>query len=418
MTTTRTASTVTELKPTSIFIGTCERCELPSRVEIDDETRDHTFMTCLHCADDVPSVEAQRLYASTTTGECDWQCMGAVGSQCSCACGGVNHAGKWQFNYHTSEVTAEAVEKLLATRKKRAATTERKQAVKREEAAQPFNEWLSSLNETDAELISWIQDYDNLQEVQGPGHMFLIDMRLRMMARPGKEAKYPARPLTEKQLEAARKIVDRHFAQGKRKAEEALNAKPAPQGRYRVHGEVVSRRVDEEQDYRSGYTISKYKILVKCDGFKLWGNCPSDLIDVVFPCGTQEQRAADHAEPFGSMPDPFAPMPSELFVEFNATVKRSDQDESFGFFKNARSAVVSVPNSERKIPGLDITVDDAKRLSASVSAKQSKPRSQTQTETASAPVKSSARATSSHADCTHEATKSARAKCRRERSSK
>lgn len=388
------SDSVTELSPTNIFIGTCTRCNLPSRVEITDERRDHTFMTCLHCADDAPSVEAKRLYASTTTGECDTRCMFAVGSICNCACGGVNHAGDWRWNKRTSEITADAVKKLLERRKRTAERREQRERTKIETAQRPFNEWLDSLDEEIRKIIEWVSEYDNVAD-----HMFLVDMRLRMMPSPSNPAKYPARPLTDAQL---RGVVNMYAAQMRREAQQAewdKIKKPVPEGRQEIVGEIISRRVDSERT-RYGHDIDVYKILILCDGFKLWGNCPDDIIDAVFPTYTTAERAENSI----SNDEVFKDMPKGLMMKMRATLKRSQRDESFGFYSR---------------PFKPELTNDA--VSVSESAPKSESKGQTAKSADKTPETSSASSVdkpkrSAHADCTHEATKSARAKCRRDRS--
>lgn len=378
----------TEIKPTNIFIGQCSRCLLPSRVEIDDEKRDYTFMTCLHCDDDVPSVEAKRLYASTTTGECDTRCMFAVGRICNCACGGVNHAGDWRFNKHTNEITADAVKKLIERRKRTVQRREKREQSKREEAARPFNEWVESLDDEIREIIEWVSDYDNVAE-----QSFLVDMRLRMMPSPNNPVKYPARPLTDAQLRGVVNMYAAHQRRLARDAEWDAIKKPVPVGRHEIVGEIVSGRIDEEEEsgygyYSRSYTVNVYYILILCEGFKLWGKCPEDLIETVFPFEENLNDGRKFAK--GSK------------IKMRATLKRSQNDESFGFFSR---------------PFKPELTDDA------VSVSESAPKGKTAKRTESAPEKLSAPSVdkpkrSAHADCTHEATKAARAKCRRERASK
>lgn len=409
---------VTELQALDIFIGTCSRCKLPSRVQITDERRDYTFMTCLHCADDIPSVEAKRLYASTTTGACDARCMSAFGQTCNCACGGVNHAGDWRWNKSKSEITADAVKKLLAQRKRTAERRVQREKTKIEEAARPFNEWLDSLDDEIREIVEWARDYENVQH-----DAMLSDFRLRMMPSPSKPIKYPARPLTEKQL----RVLVREYAHQQRRAQldaewDAIKT-AVPVGRQEIVGEIIARRIDEEEvgyGYRS-YTADVYKILIKCGTFKLWGRCPDALVDAVFPTYTSEQRTRLKI----SDSVIFADMPQGLKIKMRATLKRSERDESFGFYSRPfKPEIVDEP----MIPGLNVSLREAEQYRRNVlSYTESTPQSQPKTETAkrvqSASEASSATSVdkpkrSAHADCTHESTKAARAKCRRERGSK
>lgn len=81
------------------------------------------------------------------------------------------------------------------------------------------------------------------------------------------------------------------------KVEEVKN--PVPTGKVRVEGEVVSIKL-QENDFGS-----RLVMVVKGDGWAVWGTVPSKIDDVV---------RGDK-------------------VAFNATVTASDRDESFGFYK-------------------------------------------------------------------------------------
>jgi len=399
-------------QPTKIFIvKSCEQCELPSRVEIDDETRDYCEVTCLHCES---PTRAERLYATESEGSCDTRCMFASGQICICACGGDNHAGSWRFSRFKSIETASAVEKLLAQRKKTVERRVQRERTKQEEAARPFNEWLESLDDEVRKIVDWLTIYENVQD-----HHILVDLRLRMRPRPGKEIKYPARPLTDKQLHLAAGQYAYAMRKQEREAEWEKIKKPVPEGRHEIAGEIISRRADDERDFY-GHEITKYKILVKCDGFKIWGTCPNDLIDDVFPCYSDAERTEQNIPNH----EVFKSMPRGLKIEMRATLKRSDDDASFGFYSRPFNAKIV---DEPKIPGLDVTVREAyadpygnkKRRRTSQSAPEKSTPSETKTSTEQTSQKRSDKPKSnSHADCTHESSKSARAKCRRERRSK
>ena len=92
------------------------------------------------------------------------------------------------------------------------------------------------------------------------------------------------------------------------KALEMANAKPVPvvKGRVLIKGEVLTLKEQE------GFYGSQLKMLVKSeDGFKLWGSVPSAIAEEV-------ER--------GSV------------VEFNASIKASDDDQYFGFFSRPAKA--------------------------------------------------------------------------------
>ena len=88
------------------------------------------------------------------------------------------------------------------------------------------------------------------------------------------------------------------------------NAKPVPaaSGRVLIKGEVLTVREQE------GFYGPQIKMLVKAeDGWKVWGSVPSAIADEVKK---------------GSV------------VEFNASLKASDNDKYFGFFSRPAKAKV------------------------------------------------------------------------------
>lgn len=375
-----------EATPLKIFIGSCPSCAMPSR--IDESARPVAAKIsgqCLHC--DARMI-FERLWAVKTQGVCDVRCMGATGKSCECSCGGENHAGAYRHNRHTSTVTEEAIQRLIGEREKREQRKRERHERRVRETRREFDEWREGLNSADAALVSWMSWYDNVE-----WNNILVEFRLRMMAAPGQEIKYPPRPLTERQMALAWKIVENKCP--------PEGGKPVPEGRMTVRGEIIRRRIEYEGSRFSDKVPSRFQILIQCDGYRVWGNCPTDLIGVVWPTAgtwTYEERVNTDPE-----------MPEGLIVEMTATLKRSSRDEYFGFFKNPRSAKIV---DEPMIPGLDVSVRDAEALSTDkpVLRRQTKTRNESPSQTSSAPRKSG-----SHADCTHEATKSARAKCRRAR---
>lgn len=396
---------VTDARPRTLFVGTCPDCTIPARLKIEDEKRDHCWGSCPDC-DNGLKIKYERIYALVTMGQCDGRCMGATGQICNCACGGDNHAGAWTKDVFKTDVRASYIKKLLAERKKTVERRIEREAVRREKAAEPFNEWKRSLWGDDAELVEWLSVYENVEF-----NAFLVDMRLRMMPRPGKEAKYPARPLTEKQFAACHKIRNSQRAFEERKRIEALSAKPAPSGRVELAGEIVSQKV-VDNDYGAAY-----KMLVKCNGFKVWGSCPRDLVQQVFAADGYKKDGTSTGYVRG------------LKIKFHATVEPKEDDPSFGIFKRpTRAELISeVPVITYEVPEImNREHDDRTDLQKTI-AKNKPKTSENVPETpavesapnvqsnAPAPV---AKRSGSHADCQHEATKSARAKCRKERGSK
>jgi len=87
--------------------------------------------------------------------------------------------------------------------------------------------------------------------------------------------------------------------QEERKAAWEAQKKPAPRGRVTLEGEVIKRKLYEGDFGR------QWKMVVKCDGFAVYGSIPSSLAGV---------KVGER-------------------VHFDATVEPSPDDKSFGFFK-------------------------------------------------------------------------------------
>lgn len=120
--------------------------------------------------------------------------------------------------------------------------------------------------------------------------------------------------LSRAQVDAVPKAVERIKAQAARIAK--LNAepkKPAPSGRVVVTGEIVFVKA---QDSQYGTT---WKMLVKCDGFRVWSTIPA-AIETENGC--------------------FIDLKGRV-VTFTATVTPSNDDESFAFAKRPSKATLA-----------------------------------------------------------------------------
>jgi hypothetical protein len=368
----QTSSMSITAEPLDEFIGDCAACKFPSRVTVKNVRGDHTTINCLRCPSE--TIDAGRIYGITSQASCDPMCQSAIGSSCVCGCGGLNHGKGW------SVVTGEASEiavKLFMQRTKRVQQRAEKKAAdkqqQRRDVQQEFAKWFDSLTVEGKRIIEFIRNVDNLN-AYGITSEFVHDIHNRVSEfKPyvDEDVIKFARPLTERQYDALRNMIRRTWDRVAEEAVERPTLKFVPEGRYEVRGEIISARYDSVSRGPFRQPIEKLKILVKCDGFKLWGVCPDEL----------------------TVLDENNDMIQGLHVAFTATVKRSDRDESFGFFKISKNArlidELSVPQSA---PVVKTVKNDAKGVGQSSASR------------------------SSHADCTHEATKAARAKCRRERS--
>lgn len=121
--------------------------------------------------------------------------------------------------------------------------------------------------------------------------------------------------LTNPQIEALDKVVDKHIERENMRAAEALlPTVDAPEGKTTVAGEVLSIR--DEPDYTGLGTV--WKMTVRDDrGFKVWVTVPAALRTAVA--------------------DKVTALRGER-VEFIATLTRSDRDASFSFGKRPTKA--------------------------------------------------------------------------------
>lgn len=438
-------------RATRVFIGTCGGCTIPVRVELPDAIGDHTNVTCLDCH---TPLAVERLYATVTQGSCDVRCMGASGMICECACGGENHAGAWARNKIKGEERASYIARLLKQREERAERKIKRERAKISKKKSDFQQWLDSFeNELERDALVELIDGDE------PENDFLSDIRSRLVRNE---------ILTEKQSAAVLRVMQREQERAERKIEEQKNAKPAPSGRVEIAGEIISRRFDGDGGWDGR---GSYKILIKCDGFKIWGSCPKSAIQHVWP-------------PYSDYDANRGKCPVGLKIKMRATLKPKDGDESFAFFSRPSNVdmIETIPASNYEVPeimnrepGTDLQKHVAKMCpdvigteriawtghrvgqtgtivrvngisrtildwsdgttdeydssdlmlpehykgerwtpeSVSETPKISAPKSVTGD--APAPV---AKRSGSHSECQHESTKSARAKCRRERNAK
>lgn len=114
--------------------------------------------------------------------------------------------------------------------------------------------------------------------------------------------------LSDRQIEAFIKAVDREIDRREQRAKESEESAPAVSGRHEITGEVVS--IKSQESYY-GYTL---KMLVKqADGAKYWGTVPSAI----------DPQKGDT-------------------VTLTATCEVSRDDKSFAFYKRPSKASVTV----------------------------------------------------------------------------
>lgn len=290
-------------KPTYRFLGTCDDCVRPIAVESATIIGSATTIPCGQCG---KPVTARRLVAVTTEDTCDGSCMSAVGPNCSCGCGGVNHGRSWGV-LHTTLEFQDALEAFRAKAAKKEAAREKRAEQARSAAEEYFAEWLDSLDADEKAAVDWV-----LSDASDSD--FLDDMRRILLP--------PAKPLTDNQLNACRRIHASSMARKARQELEAATAKPVPLGKnVTVEGEVVSVK---PQDSGYGYRSTTYKMLVVGDGWKVWGTVPGNLADV-------NATTADNY---------FGLKGKRIRFVAEITLKNDGSDPSFGLAKRPKNAEI------------------------------------------------------------------------------
>ena len=132
--------------------------------------------------------------------------------------------------------------------------------------------------------------------------------------------------LSEKQLSAARRAIDRDALYRAERLADAALAADVPTGRIEVIGEVISIK-------DKGWGP---KMIVKhTDGWKVWGSVPTSLqsyvpgqMNISNPNGMEAGTQVTTVQVGDT-------------VKFTATITASDDDPKFGFFKRPTAAEVS-----------------------------------------------------------------------------
>lgn len=132
--------------------------------------------------------------------------------------------------------------------------------------------------------------------------------------------------LSEKQVAAAAKAVNRRAEWAAKKAEEAIAKAalpPAPVGKVEVTGTVVKVKY-QESDFGGAWKM----IVEGEEGWKVWATIPAKLWDALEAEQTDEDHNTQAEEFVGRK------------VRFTATLEPSDTDKSFAFGKRPSKAVI------------------------------------------------------------------------------
>lgn len=290
---------------TERFSGTCDACVYPIVTEIPTETRNKVRIPCPSCS---APVIVQRLFGVYNDTNCDARCQYAIGSMCSCSCGGTNHQAGYIPPTFAGEVTADALARFRTGYAKRAAASQARAEAKRQakaaEIAQAVSETLASL-ENDHVALALLPDTDltaAFPMAEGGYDVATISDIRNRFNRTGY--------LSPRQEEFVATLIAKAFDRAAYEAERAAEVKvPARTGRIAIEGVVVSRKWREDA---YGGSIKITLKVTEDDGIWL--------------CWMTEPRAVETER--GDV------------LRVTATITASDTDPSFSFGKRPSKAEV------------------------------------------------------------------------------
>jgi hypothetical protein len=231
----RSAEKVLTATQTTAYLGTCDSCNRPVRFDATDMLARVRPIPCPDCG---RKIEGHRLAATTTTLLCDGSCMGAHGPMCDCGCGGVNHGAAWGFPLGSGLIPDSLLDKYRQHRARVEAQREQRRQARIARQKSEFETWAEEFWEflefLDAEKAGGADPYPN---------DFLYEMQLMV----GRQ-EIP----TERQLDAAARIIESRLAARQRAQERAAlaaHAQPFPKERTRISGMVSRVDVRDHPDW-------------------------------------------------------------------------------------------------------------------------------------------------------------------------
>ncbi len=258
--------------PTDRLSGVCQACRRPVVVE-SPGTSSYATLDCPECQQEV---RLERVYGVQVDMNCDPRCQFATSSLCSCSCGGANHCKGWVPPVEV-EVTAGSIERLAAWKVERdsrlASYRSHREAIDNRtkanrEAKKAAELAAYELYLADERVVRFLAEAEQWGYDVSWGDDFLRSLW---------EQHNSGKTLSDRQLDAAIRALDRKATRAARKVEEEANATPAPSGKVAVQGVVLS------EDWREGYMGAKvHKMLVKVtreDGrwYKVWSTVPRSI---------------------------------------------------------------------------------------------------------------------------------------------
>jgi hypothetical protein len=336
--------------PTTIYLGVCQRDNRPVRFEWPLDMGKTADLPCPDCT--LP-VTAERLVAVTITVTCDGSCRSAHRSECICGCGGMNHGLVWmaalarQFGAEPGSVSTygavvderEVLESELAKWRDKQARVEAKREARRE----------AETRRQRATFERWAADHQDVIRALAPYRhnestpAFLADLAVPVT--DGWNGK--PKPLTEAQEAAALRVVADVGRRTRLEAERKAAARPAPEGKgVPISGEIV--KVSAREGYAGGID---YRAIVKCDGYAVQVTVPRAVVDWAWNARSEVIHSGwrpSYRTDYYGIGERWTTALRGVKVQFQAEIKRSDRDESFGFAKRPTKVQFQAPESERQ----------------------------------------------------------------------
>jgi hypothetical protein len=326
-------------QPLNIFLGTCEIHDRPVRYEGGNATAVSGQPGKYRIWCPVPEggasghwMIAERLVAVTTTVTCDGSCMSARRPSCDCGCGGANHGRSWGVT-----ATRQEFESALARYQAGQARIEKARETRREragrQAAAAYETWAGEHRG----LLAALEAHrpDELGRPQPGSNGFLCDI--------ARQALVHGKILTPGQVAAAERVAAEQAARNAERAardaeiaERKANARPCPEGRVCVSGEIVKIKASE------GYMPDSIRLqaVVACDGFAVMMTLPREVErwamaerrEQIWE-GTRGVTRDYGGTDWDGVSRRWTAACRGVQIVCTATVERSGRDESFGFGK-------------------------------------------------------------------------------------
>jgi hypothetical protein len=288
-----------------VAAGTCLECGW-----VNADLTGGTRKACDNCKADVKLSFVQGRHSDRHP--CDPACQYAVGSYCVCACGGANHRAGYIDGGMVPVWVRDRDAKRHAERAARAAS--KADATRKRHAEQ---------------MAALLAEHPELEGLFDPRYDgadgFPADMR----------AACETGEMSPRQVDAAIRMIERDAARDKAQAErEAATAAliaagvEVAEGKREIVGEIV--RISSKESHFGYQSKTVWQITVKTDdGCKIMGTIPGTLCPTDYNGGTADDE--------GSWQWHLNQLIGKR-VKLTGTVKRSDRDQTFGFYSRPGKA--------------------------------------------------------------------------------